>query len=139
MHDLVRQKCLDYIESEKEYYKDYIVGGAANFDLYIYRKRKEGIWGDDLEIQAMSEIYNRPIEIYAYSSTPMRTFHEVDSEEGENLQQDEPFRLSYHGKSHYNSIVWKKWTKEDVYIKEQPGVVEDEAISISKENKELEG
>jgi len=27
----------------------------------------DGEWGDNVEIQAMSEIYDRPIEIYAYS------------------------------------------------------------------------
>jgi hypothetical protein len=50
----------------------------------------------------MSEIYARPIEIYAYDVKPMKTFHE----EGDVT----PFRLSYHGNSHYNSIVPKEWT-----------------------------
>lgn len=36
----------------------------------------DGVWGDDIELQALSEIYNRPIEIYAYNNEPMRTFHE---------------------------------------------------------------
>jgi OTU domain-containing protein 5 len=52
------------------------VGGEDNFDEYIYRKRQDGVWGDDIELQALSEIYNSPIEIYAYRSEPMRTFHE---------------------------------------------------------------
>ena len=29
--------------------------------------QRDGEWGDNVEIQAMSEIYDRPIEIYAYS------------------------------------------------------------------------
>lgn len=41
-----------------------------------------------------------PIEIYAYSNTPMRTFHETS-----NKNLGEPIRLSYHGQSHFNSIV----------------------------------
>ena len=28
-------------------------------------KSKLGVWGDDVELQAISEIYNRPIEIYS--------------------------------------------------------------------------
>ena len=68
---------MDYILSEKEYFKDFIIGGNdSSVEAYVNRKRMNAVWGDDVEIQAMSEIYNRPIEIYAYSAEPMRTFHE---------------------------------------------------------------
>ena len=40
------------------------------------RMAKNGSWGDDVEIQALSEIYDCPIQIYAYSTKQMRTFHE---------------------------------------------------------------
>ena len=36
---------------------------------------QDGIWGDDVEIEALSEIYGRPIEIYSTSVKPIRTFH----------------------------------------------------------------
>ena len=39
-------------------------------------KRKSGVWGDDVELQAISEIYNRPIEIYCGSNKPQKTFHQ---------------------------------------------------------------
>jgi OTU domain-containing protein 5 len=61
---------------EKEFFKDYVIGGSVGFDFYLERKRKDGEWGDDLEIQALSEIYDKPIEIFAYSHVPLRTFHE---------------------------------------------------------------
>ena len=89
------------------------------------RKKVNGVWGDDIEIQALSEIYNRPIEIYAYSNVPMRTFHEQD-------EGAEPFRLSYHGKSHYNSVISHDWCFDNIYIKSKPGKMEDEAIQLSK-------
>ena len=94
---------MEYIRAEKEYFKNYIEGGLKEFDNYITRKSTNSVWGDDLEIQAMREIYNLPIEIYAYSSKPMKTFHEEDGE-------TRVFRLSYHGKSHYNAIVPLDWT-----------------------------
>jgi hypothetical protein len=31
--------------------------------------QNDGEWGDHVEIQAMSEIYDRPVHIYAYSSS----------------------------------------------------------------------
>jgi OTU domain-containing protein 5 len=52
-----------------------------SFEQYVQCKRQDKVWGDDIEIQALSEIYNRPIEIYAYSTEPMRTFHELDKED----------------------------------------------------------
>lgn len=60
----------------------------------------DSVWGDDVEMQALSEIYNCAIEIYAYSKTPMRTFHE----KGVNNQKNKSIRISYHGSSHYNSV-----------------------------------
>jgi OTU domain-containing protein 5 len=71
---MIREKVMDYILNENQYYKDFIEGG--NVEEYVARKKINGVWGDDVEIQALSEIYNRPIEIYAYSNQPMRTFHE---------------------------------------------------------------
>lgn len=67
---------MSYIESEREFFSQFIVGGEENFDAYVIHKRQDGVWGDDIELQAMSEIYDRPIEIYAYRAEPMRTFHE---------------------------------------------------------------
>jgi len=112
LHRMIRDKVMDYILHEKEYFKDFIEGG--NVEDYVARKKLNGTWGDDVEIQALSEIYNRPIEIYAYSNQPMRTFHEL-------VSSKDPFRLSYHGKSHYNSIVSKDWNYEKCFINEQPG------------------
>jgi len=37
---------------------------------YIARKRRLTTFGNHLELQAISEMYNRPIEIYAYDKGP---------------------------------------------------------------------
>jgi OTU domain-containing protein 5 len=79
-HGLVRRFCMDYMESEKEYFEPYVVGDMAAFLRYVEHKRRDGIWGDDPEIQAMCELYDRPAEVYAYDPTSgfrkLRTFHE---------------------------------------------------------------
>lgn len=46
----------------------------------------------------MSEMFNRPIEVYHYSSEPINIFQGPKSE-------SQPIRLSYHRSVHYNSIV----------------------------------
>lgn len=55
----------------------------------------------------------------------MRTFHEQEG-------SDVPFRLSYHGRSHYNSIIPLDWNYDKVFISSTPGEAEDEAIKMSR-------
>ena len=60
---------MDYITVCKDYFKDFVdMRRHSSIEEYIEWKRTDKVWGDDLEIEAMSEIYGRPIEIYAYSS-----------------------------------------------------------------------
>lgn len=46
----------------------------------------------------MSEMFNRPIEVYHYSNDPINIFQG-------SKRENEPIRLSYHRGVHYNSIV----------------------------------
>ena len=124
---LIREKCMDYIEKNKLFYSQFIEGGEAQIPAYIQRKRKNGIWGDNLEIQALSEIYNRPIEIYVNVDKPIRSF----CNDGDKTKY--PIKISYHGNKHYNSIVPS--LSSDNYIKyknellnKTPGVYETNFI-----------
>jgi hypothetical protein len=64
---------------------------------YIARKRQARCFGNHLEMQAMSELYNRNIEVYSYSLQPINIFQAATN-------TNEPIRLSYHGNIHYNAI-----------------------------------
>lgn len=95
MHDVVRKQCMDYMESNKEHFKSFT---AEPVDEYISRKRQSGVFGNHLELQAISELYQRPIYIYTTDDKPMNIFqnhYETDNE---------PLRLSYHYGNHYNSV-----------------------------------
>ena len=41
---------------------------TENFSDYVRRKRRDHVHGNHLEIQALAEMYCRPIHIYCYSS-----------------------------------------------------------------------
>lgn len=150
-HDILRAKCMEYIEVEKEFFSKFI---DCDFEEYIEMKRTSGVWGDDIELQALSELYSRPIEIYSHSIHPLKTFHENSSTFNriESLNEDKgthyPIRLSYHGKAHYNSIIPNDDNLslfKEALISTKPGELEDMMIeklkNIKKEkenNKETE-
>ena len=121
MHDLVREHCMNYIEQNSDYFSQYMTERVSD---YVERKRFLGVHGNHLEIQALSEMYNRPIHIYCYSAgeslcchntgammratfffvfpEPINIFQgNVKSEQVINV----PMRLCYHRGVHYNSLV----------------------------------
>jgi hypothetical protein len=133
---IIREKCMDYIEKNKLFYSQFIEGGETQIPAYIQRKRKNGIWGDNLEIQALSEIYNRPIEIYVNVDKPIRSF----CNDGDKTRY--PIKISYHGNKHYNSIVpsvksdeFSSYKKE--LINTLPGIYETDFIKQFDPNKKF--
>ncbi|XP_027083368.1 OVARIAN TUMOR DOMAIN-containing deubiquitinating enzyme 6 [Coffea arabica] len=96
LHDLVRQMCIDYMERERDHFSQFITEG---FTSYCKRKRRDKVYGNNVEIQALSEMYNRPIHIYSYTTEPINIFH------GNYNTDTPPIRLSYHHGNHYNSLV----------------------------------
>ena len=68
MHDIIRQQTCDYIYQNREYFTQFITEDITN---YVNRKRQNHLHGNHIEIQAMSEMYNRPVELYCYEMTPM--------------------------------------------------------------------
>ncbi|EGC31754.1 hypothetical protein DICPUDRAFT_10519, partial [Dictyostelium purpureum] len=95
MHSTVREKCLDYMEAERDHFSQFI---TEDFNEYIKRKRNDKVFGNNTEMQAMAELFNRPIEVYSKSLEPINIFHL--SYRGNQY----PIRLSYHHGNHYDSI-----------------------------------
>jgi OTU domain-containing protein 5 len=98
MHEEVRERCMDYLLAERNHFSQFV---TQDFDHYIMRKRHDKTFGNNLEMQALAEMYNRPIEVYRDSAHPMKIFHEGYTEASDST----PLRLSYHRGNHYNSVV----------------------------------
>lgn len=97
MHDVIRQHTMDYISKNREYFSHFVTEDINN---YIKRKRRKDSHGNHIEIQAMSEIYSRPVEVYCYKPTPINIFNSEQLNNGYA-----PLRLSYQRGSHYNAII----------------------------------
>ncbi|CAI5741146.1 unnamed protein product [Peronospora destructor] len=129
-HSLVRAACMDYMESEKEYFEPYVVGNMAAFMRYLRHKRRDGVWGDDPELQAMCELYDRPAEVFAYDPVQgfrkLRCYHENSA----LSRCRPPIRLSYYGGGHYDSLVGHNHPVN--LIRETPGLWEQRHIEYSR-------
>ncbi|KAK3101139.1 hypothetical protein FSP39_001235 [Pinctada imbricata] len=96
MHGVIRKHCVDYMRKNSDYYSHYV---TEDFTTYLNRKMTEHCHGNHVEIQAISEMFNRPVEVYQYSIEPINTFT------CSYKTEDEPIRISYHRNVHYNSVV----------------------------------
>ncbi|EDW72753.1 uncharacterized protein Dwil_GK17016 [Drosophila willistoni] len=97
MHDVIRQHTMDYIHENREYFGQFVTEDINN---YIQRKRARDAHGNHIEIQAISEIYSRTVEVYCYQANPINIFNSEQSQPGYP-----PLRLSYQRGSHYNAIL----------------------------------
>ncbi|XP_060079189.1 OTU domain-containing protein 5-like [Ylistrum balloti] len=96
MHTVVRKLCVDYMGKNEDYFSQYV---TEDFHTYLNRKKMDHCHGNHVEMQAISEVFNRPIEVYQYSIEPINTFSCTYKTE------NEPIRISYHRNTHYNSCV----------------------------------
>mmetsp|Transcript_15464 Transcript_15464/g.39476 ORF Transcript_15464/g.39476 Transcript_15464/m.39476 type:complete len:379 (-) Transcript_15464:319-1455(-) len=95
-HDILRERCLDHMESNREHFSPYV---SEDYSEYIRRKRRLGCFGNNLEIQAMAELFGRPIQIYSYGAQPINLFHSAYNTDAP------PLMLSYHNANHYNAVI----------------------------------
>ena len=86
-------------EHDQEHFSQFVTGEP--FLQYVARTRQDGVHGNNPEIQASSELFNRPIEVFTpeNGSSPLNIFH------AEYKNGDVPIRLSYHDGNHYNAVI----------------------------------
>ena len=84
---------------EEEHFSQFV--DNEPFHDYIRRKHQSGVHGNNPEIQAISELYNRPVEIFVpgHGAYPINIFH------ADYKTCDVPIRLSYHDGEHYNAVI----------------------------------
>ena len=124
-HNEIREICTEYLLIEQDYFKDFTTI-PNNFGSYVQNMKKKGIWGGNIELQALSEIYNIKIEIYVWDDEPINIFNEDCDTDYDTV------KLFYRKVGHYDSIT--KNNNESI-IKVEFGVLEKEAISLAKSRK----
>eukprot|EP01084_Bolivina_argentea_P161351 280903_1 len=97
----LRNKCMEFMLKDRDHFQNYV---AEDFTRYIQRKRQDGCYANNPEIQASSELFNRPIEVYipetGIFNGPLNIFHGSYDSSG-----SVPIRLLYTGSAHYDAII----------------------------------
>ena len=95
-----------------------------NFAHYLHTMRALRTWGGNLEITALSELYQRRVEIYAQETTPRITFSD-----SVNYSNDfPPIRVTFKNGNHYNSVVADNHY-DTTLTSQQPGEFEDAVLA----------
>ncbi len=100
-HAEVRRATCDHVERHAAHFQLVVDGDLAD---YVARTRRAHVWGDHVEILAIAELYDRPVEVWSTENPiaePQRLV-QCAQLEAEYVQ---PLRLSYHGACHYNALV----------------------------------
>ena len=146
LHMVVRSAVVTYMRLERAWFAPFIVGDDADFDHYLSNMALSGTWGDDPELQAACELYNRAAEIYAYDATGaggatmLRVFNSTAGADHtsplrglrrrDGRERIAPLRLSYFGGGHYDAIEGPGWRESVLQV--EPGVVEAAALHAAE-------
>lgn len=108
-HLEIRQMCVDHMTKHFKRFENFC---PTTFQEHIRRMSIPGTWGDDLEIRALEEIFDRIFFIYSPDFTkdlvpvPMN----INFSEAALVNGEVPIKLSYHGQNHYNSVFDQKFS-----------------------------
>lgn len=96
MYPELREQCMDHIANDRAFYHPFM--GGQDFNTYIAQMRQNGVWADNLEIQALSEMLKAEIQVFHTQSIPIVIF-------AENQKPKRIIRLFYNKTIHYDSII----------------------------------
>ena len=87
--------------------------------------RAPGIWGSQLEIEALSRMYQSKVEIYDQQTTPR-----ITCDENVTYNNDlYPICISFRNRVHYDSIVTDDHS-QTVLNSDDAGILEDAALAL---------
>jgi len=148
-HLELRHLCVEHMRRHTKRFEIYC---TSKFEDHLKRMALPCVWADYLEIRALEEIIDRLFYIYSPDSTEVKDSSgefvvnsepkpmNINYSEQPLLQDVTPIKLSYHGRSHYNSVVDSRLSlplsprNTSVILDSRIKIfVEEEAINRSKE------
>ena len=111
-HELLRRAVCQHYEDNGEEYKDLYQprGKITTFTKYIQILKKDGEWGDSLELTVLANLYGFNAVIYHPNSLSIHTLHLGHGD----LRSKPLYHIEYHNYNHFN--VLKPRATSQAYI-----------------------
>jgi len=118
-HGIVRKAATDLMAFDHAFFAQFVDG---YFAADLRSMRADGTWGDDLEVQALADVYSRPLVIYGFSEAAgaarLRAFKAARAP----AAPAPPLRLSFFLGGHYDSV--RGADSDAAQLRTPPGVAE---------------
>lgn len=106
MHAHVRELCVAHMRRERDHFARYV---TEDFGAYLARKAQPGVHGNHVEMQALCELFCRPILVHSDAHAPADTFaphgQPAPRASGEGSRPPAPIHLLYEGGTHFNALL----------------------------------
>ena len=106
LHLLLREWTVSHMRQHADAFKPFCVPEAGGgWEEYLARLASPMQWGDDPEVQALSELFCRQVQVWGYDAAQgaaqMRVFNSDGAAPADGRP---PIRLAYSGNSHWDSV-----------------------------------
>lgn len=97
-HIPIREKTVGFMGENRAQFEGFV---SEDYDIYLAKMLCEGEYGTNIEIEAISQLFHRTVEIYSdeCGAEPLNTFS------GRGYEDSAPLRISYHRRNHYNAVI----------------------------------
>lgn len=111
-HRYVRQACVDYMRTHKDSFESmiqrsqmaYPAEKQRSFEVYLRDMEKQGTWGGEAELAAISRLYKKPYtNISEGEDGKLRNYIQFEE------YYSRPIQLFYVGDRHYQSVHDSTW------------------------------
>ena len=100
-HGVVRAAATDLMAVDRDFFAGFV---SEPWPPYLARMRRLGTWGDDLEVQAISDVSGRGVEIWGWSALAGAARLRAFASQRPRAGAPPPVRLSFFLGGHYDSL-----------------------------------
>lgn len=103
-HVALRQRVVKQLQEKRERYEGYMPG---TYEEYLERMAKDAEWGDNVTLQAASDLLKREIHVLTDRSELLEVQPEggVGKDETDGVPQERPLCLAFLTEVHYDAVV----------------------------------
>eukprot|EP00039_Didymoeca_costata_P027565 m.18657 g.18657 ORF g.18657 m.18657 type:complete len:414 (+) comp6377_c0_seq1:214-1455(+) len=131
-HMEIRSACVKYLREHAEDYQPFI---EADFEVYLFDMEDTKTWGGNVEISALSQLFNLQFCIFRelpFPSVDKMYFPYLDESEQEKSIHTKQIEVCYSGNNHYDLVCPSKYKDHAVIVMDLIYNILEEKLGIPK-------